>query len=235
MTRISRSSPAATVCGSCVLQRRAQFGRHRLERSEQRFAGAVLAHHFDALHEVADRAFERDHRIARRKVGEALAHCRDLGPHGAEIDSRAGRIALLAPEVVKREREGANVVAQRFRQRRCEGGFRDGGRRVELGRCRRGLRARARVWAGRGRGDANANAELLAAHGDLRHGGLEIARRLRRRPLAGLSWAAPAGVDRFQPPDRIDQRLPVGVARRIRALNNLGDRFERARRPRFGA
>ena len=107
------------------------------------------------------------------------------------------------------------------------------GDEFELGRCRKGFRARGRVWAGRGRGDANA--ELLAAHGDLRHGGFEIARRLGRRPLAGLSWAAPAGVDRFKPPDRIDQRLPVGVARRIRALNNLGDRFERARRPRFGA
>ena len=97
-----------------------------------------------------------------------------------------------------------------------------------------GVSARAPA-SGPGAGAADANAELLAAHGDLRHRGLEIARRLRRRPLAGLSWAAPAGVDRFQPPHRIDQRLPVAVPRRIRALKDLGDRFERARRPRFGA
>ena len=68
------------------LQGRPQFGRHRLERSRQRFAMAVLTHPLDALHEVADRALERDHRIARRKVGEAPAHRRDLGPHGVEID-----------------------------------------------------------------------------------------------------------------------------------------------------
>ena len=76
------------------LQRRAQFGGHRLERSEQRFALAGLTHHLDPLHEIADRALERDHRVARRKVGEALAHRGDLGPHGAEIDGAAARIGF---------------------------------------------------------------------------------------------------------------------------------------------
>ena len=74
-----------------------------------------------------------------------------------------------------------------------------------------------------------------AAHGDLRHCGLEIEPRLRRRSLAGLSHAAQAAIDRFQPSDSIDQRLPIAVPRGIRTLEDLGDRFERARGPRFGA
>ena len=86
--------------------------------------------HLDAPHEVADRALERDHRIAGRKVGEALAHRRNLVPHGAEIDSRAARLSLLAPEVVELECESSNDVVQRFRRRRCEDRFRDGRLRV---------------------------------------------------------------------------------------------------------
>ena len=49
--------------------------------------------------------------------------------------------------------------------------------------------------------------------------------------LAGLSRPGPAGVDRFQLPDCIDQRLPIAVARRIRPLEDLGDRFRTRARP----
>ena len=57
-------------------QRRAEFGGHRLERSEHRFAVTALAQHLDALREIADGALERDNCVARRKIGEALAHRR---------------------------------------------------------------------------------------------------------------------------------------------------------------
>ena len=75
--------PGDDRVGVVCLHCRAQFRRHRLERDEQRVAAAVPTRRLDALHEVSDRAFERDDRIARRKVAEAFAHRRDLGPHGA--------------------------------------------------------------------------------------------------------------------------------------------------------
>ena len=217
------------------LQRQTQLGRHRLERRKQRFGMAGLTRHLDPLHEVPDRALERDHRIARREVGEALAHSRDLGPHGAKIDRRAARLALLAPEVVELEREGSNIVANGFRQLRRRGAFRNGGQRVEVVGGRGGLCPRRRVRARRRHGGIDAGAQLVAAHGDLRHCALEIERRRRRHSLAGLSRAGPAGMNRFQPPGRIDQSLPIAVARRIRALEDLGDRFERPRGTRFSA
>ena len=53
MARISRSSPAATACGSCVFSAARNSAAIASSGIEQRFAAAVLTRHLDALHEVA--------------------------------------------------------------------------------------------------------------------------------------------------------------------------------------
>ncbi|MGH6799001.1 MAG: hypothetical protein ACREDI_11545 [Roseiarcus sp.] len=85
----------------------------------------------------------------------------------------------------------------------------------------------------------------MAAHGDLRHRGLEIEWRIRiqrGRPseavtarLASLSSAGQVCPDRFEPPHRVDQRAAVAVSRRAVALEDSGDSFKGARGLRFGA
>ena len=99
------------------LHRRAELGRHRLERSEHRFAVAALPQRLDPLDKIADRAFERDDGVARRKIGEALAHGVDLGAHCAHVDGGGKRFGSLAPHVVELHGESANVVEQQTRER----------------------------------------------------------------------------------------------------------------------
>ena len=120
-------------------QRRAEFRGHRLERSEHRFAVTALTQHLDALHEIADRALERDDGVARRKIGEAPVHRRDLGAHRAEVDRRGARLGALAAHVVELAAERSNVIEQQLRERRRGVGF-DG-----AGRC---IRAGFRFWTG---------------------------------------------------------------------------------------
>ena len=64
-------------------QRRVELGGHRLSRNQHRFAMTALTHHFDPLHEIADGAFKRDDRVARREIGEAPPHGLHFGAHGA--------------------------------------------------------------------------------------------------------------------------------------------------------
>ena len=216
------------------LQRRAQFGRHRLERSQQRFAVAVLTHHLDPPHEVADRALERDHRIARRKVGEALAHGRDLGPHGAQDRQREPLGSLCS----RRRSSSLSARARMSSRNDSSGGDAaagPAGRNSSAARrdFRPGRRRPVRAQSDGGRPRRASSSWRRMAICDtaaLRSsGGFGAGRSL------GLRRAGPAGVDRFEPPDRIDQRLPIAVLRRIRTLEDLGDRFERPRGPRFGA
>ena len=58
--------------------------------------------------------------------------------------------------------------------------------------------------------------------------GRRASRRSRAAPVRFVA-------DRFEPPDRVDQRAPVAVPRRGVALQNLGDGFKRARGLGFGA
>ena len=76
----------------------------------------ALTQHLDPLHEIADGAFERDDRVARRKIGEAPAHGFDFGAHGAEVD-RGALIGSLAAHIIELKRQGPNVVEQRLRER----------------------------------------------------------------------------------------------------------------------
>ena len=99
-------------------QRRAEFGGHRLERSEHRFAVTAFTQHLHPLHEVVDGALKRDNRVARRKIGETLAHGADLGAHGVEVDGGGALIGSLAAHIVELERQGSNVVDQQLRERR---------------------------------------------------------------------------------------------------------------------
>ena len=75
-------------------QRSAEFGGHRLERSEHQFAVTAFTQHLDPLHEVADGALKRDNRVARRKIGETVAHGADLGAHGVEVDGGGALIGV---------------------------------------------------------------------------------------------------------------------------------------------
>ena len=202
------------------LERRAQFGGRRLERREQRFALADVTRHVDPRYEIADRAFERDHRVARRKVGEALAHGGDFGAHGADFDGAAPRIGFSPRHVVKLEGESANVVAQRLRQWRCGTGFRNGARRARLVRRRPNLRSRRGAQAGRSgavrlpgggspvrpnwlrRAKPKAGVELLPAHGDLRRYRLQIELRLRRRRIRRMRELARRRIRGARPPRR---------------------------------
>ena len=120
-------------------QRRAEFRGHRLERSEHRFAVTALTQHLDALHEIADGALERDDGVARRKIGEAPVHRRDLGAHRAEVDRRGARLGALAAHVVELAAESPNVIEQQLRERRRGVGF-DG--------ARRRIRGGFRFWTG---------------------------------------------------------------------------------------
>ncbi len=266
IARISRSSPGGRRLRIMRLQRRAEFGGHRLERSEHRFAVTALTQHLHPLHEVADGALERDHRVARRKIGEAPAHGVDLGAHGAEVDGGGALIGSLAAHVIKLERQGSNVVEQQLRERRRSAGARRRRashpsrlRRLSTGvqlagiALGRGRRGRAGVSGDRsgirrrraGPAATAAGLELVAAHGDLRHRGLEIEWRLRVQRgrgreavamrLAGLSDVGQVCPDRFEPPHRVDQRAAVAVPRRVVPLQNLGDSFKGASGLRFGA
>ncbi len=223
----------------------------------------ALPQHLDALHEIADGALERDHGVARRKIGEAPVHRRDFGAHRAEVDRRGARLGALAAHVVELAAEGANVIEQQLRELRRGVGFDGARRRIRAGFCfwtgvqgawialtpglrRRAVAKSARLrFRSRGGGPAGAGLELVAAHGDLRHGGHEIEWRLgvRRGSLSGTIAARPAGLggagqarpDRFEPPHRVDQRAAVAVPRRVVPLQDLRDRFKGARGLGFGA
>ncbi len=147
------------------------------------------------LHEIADGALERDHRVAWRKIGEAPAHGFDFGAHGAEVDDRGARIGSLAAHIVELERQGSNVVEQQLRERRRVAGVGGAARRiravfgsfqidVQLAGIALSQRRRRRVSVEAGRSGvwrrrpglaaAGVGLELVTAHGDLRHRGLEI-------------------------------------------------------------
>ena len=85
----------------------------------------------------------------------------------------------------------------------------------------------------------------MAAHSDLRHRSLEIERRLGIEPRRLRKPAAPRLAalkrrpsdlrDRFEPPDRVDERAAVTVPRRVVPLQDLSDGFKGAGGVRFGA
>ncbi len=87
----------------------------------------ALAQHLDPLHEIADCAFERQHRVARRKIGQAPAHGFDFGAHGPEGD-RSARIGSLAADIIELKRQGSNVLDQQLRERRRRAYASGGGR-----------------------------------------------------------------------------------------------------------
>ena len=246
------------------LHHRVEFRGHRLERREHRFAVAALTQHLNPLHEIANRALERDHRVARRKIGEALAHGVDLGAHGAEVDGGGARFGSLAPHVVELAAKGSNVVEQQLRERSAAwAGIAKGSMRADFGSYATGVHL-ARIVIGLGRRErlgvvvhprvrrraaglaaAGAGLELVATHGDLRHRGLEIEWRLRVRRgrlseavaprLAGLSGAGQVRPDQFEPSHHVDQRAAVAVPRRVVALQDLSNKFKGARGLCFGA
>ena len=99
------------------LQSRAQFGRHGVQRGEQRFALTAFAQHCDPLRQIADRALERDDRIARREVGETSRHRGDLDAHGVDLRGADARTGLFAPQVVEPADENPKFLDQRRRSR----------------------------------------------------------------------------------------------------------------------
>ena len=94
------------------LQGRAQFGRHGVQRREQRFAVAVFAQHGDPLRQIADRALESDDRVARRQVRETSRHRGDLDAHRLDLRGADARAGLFATHVVEPADEDAKVLDQ---------------------------------------------------------------------------------------------------------------------------
>ena len=218
----------------------------------------ALAQHLDPLHKIADGAFERDDRVARRKIGEAPAHGFDFGAHGAEFDDRGARIGSLAAHIIELKRQGSNVVEQQLRKAAAGSGARLAAgsaapasvRRagISVGRdgsnasCRRLVREWApRVASRRGRRASSSSWRRMAicdtaalrsngGFGSSAAGGGKRSPRLS--PAKRVGQACP---DRFKPPHSVDQRAAVAVSRRVVALEDLGDSFKGARGLRFGA
>ena len=95
----------------------------RLERRDERVARAAVAHRRDALAQIAHRAFERDDGVARRQIGEAARHRRELGAQSLHVDGRLRALfALFAAHLVEARLRASDLVAQRVDQRRPRAG-----------------------------------------------------------------------------------------------------------------
>ena len=191
----------------------------RLERRDERFARAIVAHRSDAFAQIAHRAFERDDGVARRKIGEAARHRRELGAQPLRVGGGPRALfALFAAHLVEAQAQGHDLIAQRLDRRRAARGRRRGrfeGRRRFAG-MRRGFRraggrrgldaetAPAALWR-LDLGRARARVEFAAPARDLRDGLLHVearalgsARRLTAPILDGVDAArerAHAGVE----------------------------------------
>ena len=190
----------------------------RLERRDERLARAIVAHRRDAFAQIAHRAFQRDDGVARREIGEAARHRRELGAEPLNVDGRLRALfALFAAHLVEAQVQRRDLVAQRVGRRRAArrrrrarfDGRRQGPRRFpSFRRCGAGARRRRGVGA-----------EI--APGALRR--LEIGRRGAR-----VEFAAPAG-DLRDGLAQVDART-LGPARRFAAplLHGLDAARERA-------
>ena len=238
------------------LQRSTKFGSHRFKRSEHRFAVTALPQHLHTLREVADRALDRNDRIAWGQLSEALAHCVDLSAHGAEVDGGIPLIGALAPHIVKLAAEGSNVVEQQLRERRRAAGLAGGRRRTDadFGGFQLGRRLRL-AWDGAVvsasedlRGSGGVATALPASRVSISWRRIAICDTAALRSNGGLGSSADgcgerstppisagqACPDRFQPTHGVDQRAAVTVSRGGVTFNNMRDAFEGARRLRLG-
>ena len=122
-------------------QRLARLGDQR----GQRVARAAVAKRGDAFAEIAHRAFERDDRVARREIGEAARHRRQLAAQRLDVDAAGAGCSAWSRRIFSSRAVSAAISSR-------SGSTPDGAagslRRADAARGRRWRRARRVRCAG---------------------------------------------------------------------------------------